>query len=303
MDKTGLIEGVVREWARRGWTAAALPDGTGWQLAQDARVLYINANRHWLYLTLPVVGESPSDAGGYGALLRLCHRCFMTKYSLGDGSQVLLQVEIPLDHLSRHDCHKAFEATTVYAERHGSVMARRRISATVERAWGDPIVESAERETEIFSLEALGRFFSTVEHQGWGVRDRPGLNRWKAVYKGHERSFDVYLSFDRSWAYFQAPLLGDTCTLGSPSNACQAVFYPYLLKLNEQMYWAKIGLDEDGQVLLLLEMPLEMFDLPRFRRAVQTLATYADAYAYDIQIMANLDQDRRLVTLLSKQDA
>ena len=304
IDKSALIASVVHEWSRSDWTEEALPDGAGWRLVQDARRLYIGANWHWLCLTLPVAGASPNDAGGYGVLLRLCDRHFMAKYCLDDAGQTLLQVELPLEALSRRDCHLAIEAITVYAKRHGSMLARRNISAAVERAWGDPDTQRREGvEREILSLQSLGQFFSTVEHLGWNIRDRLADNHWKAVYKGRERSFEVYLSFDRSWACFQAPLLGDSCGPLGLSKDCQAIFYPYLLRLNEQMYWAKVGLDEDGQVLLLLEIPLEMFDLPRFRRAVQTLATYANAYAYDVQIMANLDQDQRLATLLSKTNA
>lgn len=303
LEKIGLIGGVVREWARQGWSVTALPADSSWRLAQGDETLYVDANQHWLCLTLPVVYSPSSNASDDGALLRLCQRQFMAKYSLDHSGQRLLQVELPIETLSRRDCHQAFEAMTVYAQRRSALLTRHTVSAVVERAWGDSDATTPVRETELFSLDALRPFFVTVEHQGWGLRDRLSLNHWKAVYKGHERAFDVYLSFDRAWAYFQVPLLGDTCALGAPSTNCQAILYPYLLKLNEQMYWAKVGLDEEGQILLLLEMPLEMFTLPYFRRAMQTLATYADTYAYDIQIMANLDQDKRLATLLSTTNA
>jgi len=155
---------------------------------------------------------------------------------------------------------------------------------------------SVKRETnhnEFFSRSTLIQYFKSVASQGWSLRHDPRVNHWQAVYKSQdERSFDVYLSFDRSWLYFQMPL--PLKVSHSYSSSHRLRLQQYLLQLNQTIYWAKLGLDGQEQVLLLLDIPIESLTLRRFQRATQTLAAYANSLFDEIRIMINLEQDKHL---------
>lgn len=301
MDRLGLIQGILRAMTRNDWELSQSPQGEGWRLARNTEALYVDCNHHWLNLSMSVVAVSASNSPLYDYLLLLCRRCFMAKYSLDSGGQILLQAEIPLVSLERKFCQQAFEAIAVYSQKYSTLLSTmasnpERIGSTTTAI---PSVSDSRKEMEVFSQQNMVLYVSTVEHQGWHLKDRPALNQWQIVYKGYDHSLDGFLCFDRSWAYFQMLLLHEAYVPQQHSALCHANFYSYLLRLNEEIYWAKLGLDEDGQVLLLLEIPLVMFDLQRFRWAMHTLATYINDYVGDIQIMAKLEQDKRLASLFS----
>jgi len=50
---------------------------------------------------------------------------------------------------------------------------------------------------------------------------------------------------------------------------------------------------------LLLDMPLSLCTLERFRLSAQAIAQYASDYAYEVLIMAELDRDEALARLVS----
>jgi hypothetical protein len=146
---------------------------------------------------------------------------------------------------------------------------------------------------EFFPRSTLIQYFKSIASQGWGLRHDPKVNHWQAVYKSQdERSFDVYLSFDQSWLYFQMPLTLKATHSYSSSHRLR--LQQYLLQLNQNIYWVKLGLDEQEQVLLLLDIPIESLTLRRFQRATQTLAAYANSLFDEIRIMVNLEQDKHL---------
>jgi hypothetical protein len=139
--------------------------------------------------------------------------------------------------------------------------------------------------------------FRTVEHLGWILKKRE-KNHWKALYRGKERNFTVHLSFDGPWVYFQMPLLPQQEVQRVRSPLCRELLYRQLLRLNEQMFWARFCLDGE-EVLLLLDAPLETFDANRFRKAVEGLAAYASEFCYEVQILADLDRDPTLAQQLA----
>ncbi len=294
MDSGGVIASFSREMARQGWQVSS-QDGDQ-ALSRDGLMVRVGANRHWLRLALPGASPGRDDSHRLARLLSVSERCFMAKWSLDEGGALLPEVELPLMRLERRDCEKALEALLLAAK---WVDGRPLLAAAEADAARAPKRSAVEGQApEFFPLEELRTYFATVKHLDWAIRDRIDENHWKALYEGAERAFEVYLSFDRAWVYLQAPLLGRACAPSSQSPTCRKVFYPYLLRLNAEMYWAKVGLDEDGQVVLGLDIPLEMFDIQRFRWAARTLGTYADQYAYDVQVLADLDRDARLAALL-----
>ncbi|MCD4684856.1 MAG: hypothetical protein K8S97_02835 [Anaerolineae bacterium] len=80
--------------------------------------------------------------------------------------------------------------------------------------------------------------------------------------------------------------------------ATELAFLEYLLSVNDAWYMAKLGLDEAGQVLVMLEVPTPDLDFETFRMVAHLLATYLDLYAREMQIMAHLPSDPKLAERL-----
>lgn len=291
----------VKKWlkglSQKGWKLSfPLSKRSGdWCLERNGNQIYVNLNPYWLCLTLPLTDQDKTD---YRHYLELCHRYFMVKFSVAQSEQILLQIELPRAGLERSHCYKAVEALSVYVERESNKQFQ---VARVESRETNPNKVRSLRELEVFPQESLVQYFQAIEHLGWALRDDLKENRWKAIYKGVERSFDVHLYFNSYWVYFRVPILTENTQAKSVVYSENKAFLaPYLLQLNEQIYWVKFGLYEGGQILMMLDIPLEMFDLDKFRFATKTLATYADRLAYDIQIMANLDREEQLASLMLK---
>ena len=64
------------------------------------------------------------------------------------------------------------------------------------------------------------------------------------------------------------------------------------------LYMAKLGFSDAGQVLMMLEVPTQEFDFEMFRLVTRMLGTYLDLYGREIQIMAHLQTDQRLMEKL-----
>lgn len=298
------IDAELRDAARFGWELCSDHEGRlpEWRLTRNGQTLFVSAGRHWLCCSLPVECAVEPAADLWRGLLEQSRRWYACKYSLDEPSQVLLQLEIPLDGFERPECLRAVEALSVYADRHrepvsqgglvsGDSAGQRRVMVAGGR-------NPESKEFEVLPAETVALYFSAVEHQGWHLRPELSPNDWQAVYKGRERKFNVYLSFSRSWAYFQVPLAGEPGTTDQRSDHCRKALYRYLLASNQQIFWAKFGLDAAGQVLLMLDVPMATFELKRFRLAAETLARYADDFSYEIQIMSDLDRDPQLADTL-----
>ena len=234
-------------------------------------------------------------------LLQRCQQSFMGKYSLDEAGKTFFQIEVPKTNLGPGYLDKALEAAAVYSDRYDGIEDSAPEGVTHQPPSFEKAASSEDHRDRVdfFSTETLALYFKTIEGWGWNILDRLTTDHWVIAYKGNDRQFKMTLSFNRSWAYFQAPLLNELSGIRSQSEFSKALFGKYLLRLNEQAFWAKFGLDEESQVLLMLDIPLEMFDLKRFRLAARTLETYADNCAYEIQIMSSIRKDERLSGLLS----
>jgi hypothetical protein len=137
----------------------------------------------------------------------------------------------------------------------------------------------------------IAYYIQAILPRGWGASSKPKGLTWPLKYKG-QRLFSVYLTVTRSWAYFHAPVLPEAVTL---DTAVQKTFFEYLLGVNHVLYMAKLGIGQASQVLLMLEVPTQELDFEMFRLTTRMLGTYLDFYGREIQIMAFLQADRRLM--------
>lgn len=272
------------------WTIVGHLDTSYWTLKRQDKQLFISLNAHWLCFTLPVKPPSYCVPNLHQYYLQLCQRFFLCKFSLSATGELYLQAELPLATLERGDFDQVIEGLCIYEARlaEESLQARSRSRAP-------------KRKSALFPRDTLMFYFETIEHLNWMLRDDIGNGHWKAIYKGFDRPFDVYLSFDASWVYFQTVILLPAAANVESNNLQTTNFlYAYLLELNERIHWLKFGLDQDEQILMMLEIPCKRFTLEQFQLATKAIAAYANQLAYDIQIIANFRQENRISPFLLK---
>lgn len=279
-DDLQAIHAALSALQTQGWQVSAAAEG--WQLQRAGRTLYADLNARWLYFSLPVPQTQP--AAHY---LQAARRLYLCKYGRDPHGQLLLQAELPLIELERTYIHLTVEALWQAARQHDSPAARP-LSA-----------EPAEPNVEYFPRYALDTYFKGLRHEGWGYRKPISTNEYHFHYKAPERPFEVYLAFNAAWAYWQVPILQGEAAARWWGGQGREALCEYLLAVNEQLYWARFAVDESGNVLLLLDVPLAFFSLERFRLSAEAVAQYASDYAYEVLIMADLARDEGLAGWLT----
>ncbi|PJF36744.1 MAG: hypothetical protein CUN49_03815 [Candidatus Thermofonsia Clade 1 bacterium] len=280
MDELQPIHAAMKALEAQGWQVNA--DAAGWQLQRESCRLYADINTHWLYFSLPVLQTQP-EAHYLQASQRLC----LCKYACDAHGQLLLQAELPLLELERTYIHTVVEALWRAAQQHDQPLQRSAAAA------------QAEPNREYFSRLAMEMYFKGLRHQGWGFRKPISLNAYHFHYKAAERPFEVYLTFDSAWAYWQVPILEGAAASAWWRSRQRDLLCRYLLAFNEQLYWARFVVDDEANVLLLLDVPLSLFSAARFQLSAETIAQYAADYAYEILILAELGRDEGLARLLT----
>ena len=85
-------------------------------------------------------------------------------------------------------------------------------------------------------------------------------------------SFAIYITLAPNWVYFTI-----SPYVEAPKNVtCEQKLYEHLLRLCQQMNMAKFTIDNDGDVVLTVELPRENLDYSEFSDALGALSYYAD---------------------------
>jgi hypothetical protein len=267
---------------RKGWQLQRA--GEGWHAVQPGQEtdLFLSYTTSWICLQAPLVGETVATGESYRRLLANNETMFMAKTCLDHCRTPILQVDLP-GSSGVHLIDYALDALVRYAHQDALREAVDRTSK--ERYFDEP---------PGIPHEVIANYLQAVLPRGWGASSKPKGITWALKYKG-QRLFNVYLTITRSWAYFHAAVLPEAVVLG---EAVQQTFYDYLLGVNQVLYMAKLGLSDAGHALLMLEVPTQSFDFEMFRLATRLLGTYLDLYGREIQIMAHLQSDPRLMEKL-----
>ncbi len=284
MAASDIILGYIE---RKGWQTQRAREG--WRACQPGQDidLFLSFTLSWICLQVPLVGGiEPGPTGeSYRRLLSDNETMFMTKTCLDHNGTPTLQVDLPgssgihlidygLGALARYAGQGTRDESTPAADK-----------TSKERYFEEP---------PGIPHEVIAYYLQAVLPRGWGASSKPKGITWPLKYKG-QRLFSVYLTITRSWAYFHAPVLPEAVTL---SEGVQKSFFEYLLSVNHVLYMAKLGLSDAGQVLMMLEVPTQEFDFEMFRLVTRLLGTYLDLYAREIQIIAHLQTDQRLMEKL-----
>lgn len=286
---------------RKGWQTTQA--GNGWHVtpAETGPSFYLSFTPSWVCLHAPLDAYLPENHEArrvdlYRRLLRLNESLFMAKFALDPAGRPLLLVEIPLGGNLRLVEH-ALEALTRHLAPCAAGLDTLEIPPAGDRAARERYFE----EPPGIPHEVIAYYIRSVETQGWGARSKPQGVTWSLGYKG-QRMFNAYLTITRSWTYFHIPAL---LRLPGPADgmnaAAQQTFLAYLLGINNAWYMAKLGIDEQDQVLLMLELPTQELEFDTFRMIIRLLGTYLDFYAREIQIMANLPADQKLMQMLASR--
>jgi hypothetical protein len=103
---------------------------------------------------------------------------------------------------------------------------------------------------------------------GWSPK-RHGQNTFRAIQSTAEGDLTVYVRLTDNWLI--ASIVPFLTTRGDNSFELAR----WLLRMNRDMYQCKFAYDEDGDVVLTVELPTESLDFSEVRSALETLVKHA----------------------------
>lgn len=300
---------ILHQVEKNGWSIT--PRHRGWQLGHPQAVgpVYVSITPTWLCLTTPLSTDDNSaqrtglddSVSLHRPLLERNESIYMAKYCLDPEGSLLLMVEVPI-----HTVNQSILRMALRALSSGNAELSRLRDELEETGSQDGLVKLSQTNNSMVPIipkETVEHYMQSLQSSGWYTNDiiteQRGLT-WLLAYRGVFRKFEVYFMLTRNWAYFQVPVLADSVApvLANGDAQLRTCFMKYLLRLNGVWFMAKLGLDAQGQVLLLMEMPAESLTLRLLQFMARTIATYLNRYGQEIQIMASLQSDPKLIELL-----
>jgi hypothetical protein len=126
---------------------------------------------------------------------------------------------------------------------------------------------------------------SYFERYGW-TYEQVSETSFRTVFRGDVSSFVIRIHIASDWIYFSiAPFV-----LAPQEATSQRKLYRRLLKLNHEMNMAKFTVDDDGDVILTVELPTESLDYGEFSDALGALAYYADDNYAQVFVLAHVPE-------------
>ncbi|MCC6169413.1 MAG: hypothetical protein IT329_19485 [Caldilineaceae bacterium] len=109
----------------------------------------------------------------------------------------------------------------------------------------------------------------------------PGI--WRAGFTTErDLEYDLYVMAAEGVVRFAV-----TPFVTRPDPACEGRIGALLLKLNPQIPYAYFGVDGDGDLMLMADLPASLLNFDSFATVVDTLAQVTDALAYEIGRVAH----------------
>jgi hypothetical protein len=281
---------ILNAIEHQGWRTERISQGwRAYHPDQSGENLFLCFTPSWVSLQVPLdlaAGDDPVAL--YRQLLLRCESMFMAKYCRDHKGTITLQVDIPI---TSGLIEVALDAIARYRDQ---VLGNEAVAA-VDRTSKERYFE----ELPGIPAEVIAYYLRAVEAYGWGMLSKQKGITWLLGYKG-QRTFHAYMTITKAWTYFHIPILPDVpAALMQAGESIQRTFYEYLLGVNGTLYMAKLGINEAGQVVLMLETPTQELDFDLFRFITRLLAAYLDLYAREIQLMAHLSADQRLMNYLN----
>ena len=123
------------------------------------------------------------------------------------------------------------------------------------------------------------------EQYGWSY-ERTGESDFRTGFRGDKSLFRIMVRLTENWVYFSiSPFV-----VAPQDAACEHRLYRHLLRLNQEINMAKFTIDEDGDVILTVELPAENLDYNEFSDALGALSYYADDNYKRIFVLAHVPE-------------
>jgi len=112
--------------------------------------------------------------------------------------------------------------------------------------------------------------------------DRIDAGTWRSGFRGEVSSFRFFVRLSQHWIFFTiVPFL-----IAPKDAECQRRLYRRLLELNREINMAKFAIDEDEDVVLTVELPVEALENSEFKDALDALSYYADKHYLELLNLA-----------------
>ena len=126
---------------------------------------------------------------------------------------------------------------------------------------------------------------SYFEQYGWSY-EKIGESDFRTGFRGDVSVFRITVRVTDDWVYFSiSPFIV------APQDAdCERKLYKHLLKLNHEINMAKFTIDDEGDVVLTVELPGKELDYSEFSDALGALSYYADDNYAQVFLLAHVPQ-------------
>ncbi len=130
------------------------------------------------------------------------------------------------------------------------------------------------------TADDVARVESHLKALRWPVISlAPGT--WRSSFRGKAGVFPLVIQVDGQWCRL---MVLPVVRLPADQDKADRL-YGRLLRLNGEMLLARFSLDEDGDVLLSVEFPIDHIDPSEIRDSLDVLSVYADRYAGELRQM------------------
>ncbi len=119
-------------------------------------------------------------------------------------------------------------------------------------------------------VDDIADYFHTY---GWQF-DRPSEGLFRTGFVGDSGHYEIWIRVTEAWIYFTiSPFFA-----AEEGQELASEVLRLLLHANHELNLAKFALDEDGDVLLVVELPRAGFSYSHFADALTALSHYADEW-------------------------
>jgi hypothetical protein len=101
---------------------------------------------------------------------------------------------------------------------------------------------------------------------------------WQSSFAtDRDEDFDLYVAQREDWIHFAVSPLTPR-----PLEECQEALHTALLQLNVSIRLVRFGVDDEGDVVLLADLPIAVVDYAAFAVTLDTLVYYTQQLAHEL---------------------
>jgi hypothetical protein len=136
--------------------------------------------------------------------------------------------------------------------------------------------------------EDIAGFFDAY---GWRY-ERESDELYRTGFVGETGHYEIWIRISEHWVYFTI----NPFVRPRPGEQVSDAVLELLLRTNHDLNLAKLALDDEGDVLMTVELPVAEFSYSHFADALTALSHYADLYrtVFD-ELMGEDEEDSEVV--------